>query len=831
MQAWKPVDYGNPLRDATMFYAPPSLERVVIGASPERGPESRSLDQDGPVSTAIAGPHQGVVIAAEPKKEHGNQGYSIYGNPDINYSKLYDLPVKVPKAKLPEDGRESSFLAYHDSAARSRSADGFEFLPKEIQTSLLIGQSGKFGAKEKGTGGGLRYIEPPNRKPDDYFYYTNDSPRYKLAPEAERKRLTKLLFQGERKQTTPVKFNVHNLDFGERKDEGKPYAFEKQYKPEVNQVVTVDDLVGRESLRSYAKFHKSPAQPPKRPLVRPQQPRELAEAVLYSFKNQHGQKQNVGVVYETPNHHSIPLTNYGQRPLSRRQPGAKRIYPLGSPFRNQAIKARPDYFPPQPRPPIYKTRPQRLEGVFGPALPQVAPQSARRTTYQQNPPPPPPPPPTKSPRFQPLQQDHEVYKTVRGMDYSRPKVILHVKDSGELFVPDPKAAISPNYDPRPRVEVVPGHGTLEDQLKRNVVTPPFSTEAPTTSTTTSSTTTTTTTKPQIPWRHDFSDMDGKDETKISPKRSAGIEPRQSQPIIFREPGEQQSSSGSFSFPGQEAKKRPFREVSSVQVPTVQVNVGSKRRRQTTAKPNYNVVIGLSYDDEDNRGSGNADFEVDFEDSIKSEEYSKGELYQLCIVEVPDYLREQLCSGLLNGNRRSDFLKVDPRNKARKPAVEGVVIPPRPANLLQGFDNSQQLSPEGNTIDYSPLTETFFGIPVELPVQSHSHGKQDTEHYANVKIYKPEAHPATTTTTTTTTTPRPQTQPQPQVHHVQRPQESNRRRRPLIFSKRNPNTGQSTVSRPFEYFSTLAQYLGNRLTGQAPPRRRSPPPRLVRKRIR
>ena len=28
---WEPVSYGHPLKDATMFYAPPSLERVVIG--------------------------------------------------------------------------------------------------------------------------------------------------------------------------------------------------------------------------------------------------------------------------------------------------------------------------------------------------------------------------------------------------------------------------------------------------------------------------------------------------------------------------------------------------------------------------------------------------------------------------------------------------------------------------------------------------------------------------------------------------------------------------------------------------------------------------------
>jgi hypothetical protein len=27
---WKPVDFGHPLRDATMYYAPPSLERVHL---------------------------------------------------------------------------------------------------------------------------------------------------------------------------------------------------------------------------------------------------------------------------------------------------------------------------------------------------------------------------------------------------------------------------------------------------------------------------------------------------------------------------------------------------------------------------------------------------------------------------------------------------------------------------------------------------------------------------------------------------------------------------------------------------------------------------------
>ena len=31
-QAWKPIDYGHPLVDATIHYAPPELERVQLGS-------------------------------------------------------------------------------------------------------------------------------------------------------------------------------------------------------------------------------------------------------------------------------------------------------------------------------------------------------------------------------------------------------------------------------------------------------------------------------------------------------------------------------------------------------------------------------------------------------------------------------------------------------------------------------------------------------------------------------------------------------------------------------------------------------------------------------
>ena len=69
----------------------------------------------------------------------------------------------------------------------------------------------------------------------------------------------------------------------------------------------------------------------------------------------------------------------------------------------------------------------------------------------------------------PKQQAAEpaVYKRVRDMDYVRPDFVVHVKDGGQLFLPDPAAADSPNYEVRERIRVEPGHGTLEDQRERD----------------------------------------------------------------------------------------------------------------------------------------------------------------------------------------------------------------------------------------------------------------------------------------------------------------------------------------------------------------------------
>ena len=42
---WKPVSYGHPLKDATMFYAPPSLERVVISGGSDVITGNNNIDR------------------------------------------------------------------------------------------------------------------------------------------------------------------------------------------------------------------------------------------------------------------------------------------------------------------------------------------------------------------------------------------------------------------------------------------------------------------------------------------------------------------------------------------------------------------------------------------------------------------------------------------------------------------------------------------------------------------------------------------------------------------------------------------------------------------
>ena len=193
----------------------------------------------------------------------------------------------------------------------------------------------------------------------------------------------------------------------------------------------------------------------------------------HQHQHQHQQQQRQQRRQQLP----IPLHRHHHQhqhqPHQGPQTAPNQVYPLGNPYGTPTVHARPNFFPVQKRPPIYQTRPQRLEGTFGPPLPpkpepthlkfpdedeyyQQIPQQQQQQHYQpQNAvrrsddgvvnyaapaAPPAPPPPV-------------VYKTVRDMEYARPRVILHVKDSGELFVPD-SSILNPIVQPRPPATLI-----------------------------------------------------------------------------------------------------------------------------------------------------------------------------------------------------------------------------------------------------------------------------------------------------------------------------------------------------------------------------------------
>jgi hypothetical protein len=275
---------------------------------------------------------------------------------------LYSLPgVKLATHSEPlDDGREAPYLAfqrdYFNSASSSRSADPAEFPPNNEPRS----RSDHFG--------GIRYIDPPNRqKSSSYFYYSDDSAYY-------RERLAE---KSAPVATSPIKSEVleDRIDILP-----KPKPLQAQSRK-------IDEEQPHVESKQQTAGH--------------------VNAVVYSYKNEYGQKQKVGIVLddedlvtaETTLKHSENLPTGPSRPLGGAQTPQESpevvkiiplnpelshkdlvsgvvnhafhgnqgtVYPLGGPYR---VPERPKFFPPQNHPPIYKIRPGHLEGVFGPALP------------------------------------------------------------------------------------------------------------------------------------------------------------------------------------------------------------------------------------------------------------------------------------------------------------------------------------------------------------------------------------------------------------------------------------------------------------------------------
>ncbi len=894
LTAWKPVDHGNPLHDETVFYAPPSMERVRFQNEQNNhafGPQSRSIDDEVFSQQPPLGP---IVIQAEPKKEPANAGYSIYGSPSINYSELYytnqkskkSLPVPPGPHGLYQNGRESHHGYFQpdflSSALDSRSADTRDYPllwgghNREEDSALQPVQS---------HGGGLQMIKPPNREKKtqtQYFYYSDDSPHYK-------EKLRKMDEQQSKEQGNEI-ISVDGIIVGPRNSLKKPAAPPKY----------PDDLETQATLR-WPQLHK-------------QQAPTKANAVVYSFKNDYGQKEHVGVIFDETsapgpqvtkvlpsNKHQVlhhhhhqhnqhaaqprhdrghnrevyePSDNHKQNlanfiPLEKRQPNLRvksqeQSFPLGNPFLSPLLKARPDFFPPLQYPPLYKTKPTKLEGSFGPALPPkpqpdvilfpdeelpgVVREASRREDIVYE------PEYYQSKNFthqfckdllasnsfflgvepQGRESDY-VYKTVRDMEYSRPKDILHVKPSGELYIPDPSFEHSPVGDPQPRVPILPGVSTIEEW--EAIQEDKKSQEA----------------ESAIDdrlWSPDFTDaLQNQAQPQASPPRLSDVfgsainQPHDldtgssvTNAVVFTENYKRPGSS--FKFPGKSTSDypRPQREIVNNRQPPPGLQLQNSQRRPTGAvkvqkvEPNYKVVIGLTYDDAGPDQVSN-DYDTDFLDQDQEEQqkpFGKKELYEICIEEVPKHLHRELCGYIRDG-------RIPPGREISKN------LQPRPSKLIQGpqvLEGKFVQTNDYKVKDFNP----FAGIPTELPVQINKNPQVITSN-SRVNIYKPfegelpvTAQPVTTattvTTTTTTTTTSSSATPSRFVEIFQKKMDS--KMRPLLYNKRDPSTGESRLSKPFEYFNRLTKFFSNRVqapNGSHQNRQLPPPPRLQRQRLR
>ena len=444
------------------------------------------------------------------------------------------------------------------------------------------------------------------------------------------------------------------------------------------------------------------------------------------------------------------------------------------------------------------------------------------------------------------------------MEYSRPKDILHVKPSGELYIPDPQAQHAPYGDISPRVPILPGVSTLEEAAEWEALQQEGHIQP------------SEETADDRAWLPDFSDTEQQQQQSQHVNHNSHAEvsgqniptlqdffggginhpldldtgSSVSDPIIFSENQYQRPAAGSgFKFPGKSTISLNDAGPHGLGVGHHHHHKGNMEpppalvRKPTGAvkdesNPDYRVVIGLTYDDE---GPDQVvrDYESDFSDAeptTTSKPFGKKELYDICIAEVPQHLHRDLCGYIQNG-------KIPEAGKATK------TLQPRPSKLIQGVPPSAVLSGQFvKTTHHDP----FAGIPTELPKQINKKPLVITSN-SKVKIYRPFGEePVTVTPQTppttpfvappapiTTATPTPIITAPPRSQTVEN-------KRPLLFNKRDPNTGETRISKPFEYFNRLTQFFNNRVQqpavapssgGSLNRRRLPPPPRLQRHRLR
>jgi hypothetical protein len=290
--------------------------------------------------------------------------------------------------------------------------------------------------------------------------------------------------------------------------------------------------------------------------------------------------------------------------------------------------------------------------------------------------------------------------------------------------------------------------------------------------------------------------------------------------------------------------RPFRAVS------LQPSASNQARPVTPkqeAVPNYRTVIGASYDDLPSSKTVDDDFEdivTEQKATDKKTNYTKQELYDLCVKEVPDYLRNDLCGSLVESKQTKKVEDVPAKNSQ----LIQTRIPPKPvleAETIQLEVVTEKTSSQESFLLPAGSNVNFLGIPLELPVEVKRKGQHEevNNNHSTFKVYRTSAEeigeeqPNKKTDQhlqeeeTTVHVPFPGFEEPPEINNIPSiiPQPINdyvstQRSVPLQLP---PSNQRPEARQPPGYFSRLIQLFGGSKPAQSLPPQ---PQRVLRKRI-
>jgi len=333
-QAWKPIDYGHPLVDATIHYAPPELERVHIGR--------------GPVPPRPPSTNKNLVFeAAREVDGHKDEKLKakVYVSPKIDnpYQGLLprDTVVTIPSQ------RRNSILHQDQRHGRTEGNRKIDHLKSGIY--YVDDPYEKFREKPK-------HREPPNIA--GYPFFGGEKLREKSGSDFQRS------IQGD------ASLSRIGLD-----EEGVRFI-------PVSLLSTPPTITTTN--RPYG---------------------EIVNKDFYDLST--GQRRSKS---EVPQHGRKAVTSTSTNTL----------FPLGNPYYGPSNNARIQHSTKYNS----NTRPLRLEGVFGPRIPQIK-ESPRRIVNNQN---------RGGNKWTP--SDNKYHGKGREIEYRKEPIIYQVKDSGELVKPN-----------------------------------------------------------------------------------------------------------------------------------------------------------------------------------------------------------------------------------------------------------------------------------------------------------------------------------------------------------------------------------------------------------